>query len=124
MNWSCLLLLGVPVFGLEAMFLGLGGKVLVLYRKKRRLLLLGCCGAGLASILPSLVLSMWFKQGFLETCLALALSIGIVGWIVSLFSSRIEGGYQPPLPNIEKELEKLEKRFRTSRESASCQREA
>jgi len=124
MNWSYFLLLGAPVFGLEAMFLGLGGRVLVLYRRKRRLMLLGCFGAGLASVLPPFVLSLRFELGVLETCSVLALSIGIVGCILSLFSARIKERYQPPLPDLEKELERWKRKLRISVESESRPREA
>ncbi len=114
-----LLLLGMPAFGLEAMFLGLGGKVFALYRRRRSLVLGGCLGAGLASTLPPVLLSGWLGLGVPETCLLLGLCIGIVGGALSPFSKRIRGEYRPPLPEVEKELERLERRLKTSKQRES-----
>jgi hypothetical protein len=115
MNWMLLLLLGVPAFGLETMLLGLGGKVFALYRRRKGLVLAGCLYAGLASTLPPVLLSGWLGLGIPETCLLLGLCIGTVGGVLSLFSKRVRGEYRPPLPEVEKELERLERRLKTSK---------
>jgi hypothetical protein len=123
MNWILVLLFGAPAFGLEAMFLGLGGKVFVLYRKKKYPVLLSCVGLGVLSVLPPLVISKWLSLGILETCLVLALSIGITGGALSLFSGRIKGGYEPQLPAIDRELERLKNKIRISEEPRPDSRE-
>jgi ABC-type branched-subunit amino acid transport system permease subunit len=114
MNWIFLLLLGAPAFGLEAMFLGLGGKVFALYRRKRRLVITGCLGIGLASTLPPVLISERLTLGVPETCLLLGLCIGAAGMVLSSFSKRIRGEYMPPLPEVQGEMERLKRRLRIS----------
>lgn len=122
MKWIVLLLLGAPAFGLNAMFLGMGGRVPLLYQRRRKLMLITCVGCGLVSTIPSISAGL-LGWGSLEACLLLGFSIVGVGAALSLLSKRMGGGYQPPIPEVG-ELEELVKKFRSGEERGARPREA
>ncbi|MDI6883906.1 MAG: hypothetical protein QMD00_02025 [Hadesarchaea archaeon] len=103
------LLVGSLAFGLEAMLLGLGGKLMVLYRRRKAKTLAIALAVGLSIVGPAVVTSVVFALEPLYFCVLLLAYMFIAGKLISVFEPGRVRTPPPPLPPrpSEKEIEAM-----------------
>lgn len=94
-------LVGSLAFGLEAMSIGLGGKMLVMYRSSRVKTLVISFLSGLIIIGLSIATSMVFATEPLHFAVLVLIYLFVSGKIIGLFGSKLVK--QSPLPPLPKQ---------------------
>lgn len=99
-------------FGLEALLLGLGGKLAVLYRRRKVKTIVIALTVGLAIVGPAVATSMAFALEPLFFCVLVFAFMLAASGIVRLFGVKITRTPPPPLPlePSEEELQALLKK--------------
>jgi hypothetical protein len=94
-----ILLIGSLAFGLEALLLGLGGKLTVLYRRQRvRTITLALC-VGLAIVAPAVITSAALTLEPLYFCVLVLVYVFVASRIISIFGAKlVQTPPQPLLP--------------------------
>ena len=94
-----ILLIGSLAFGLEALLLGLGGKLTVLYRRQRvRTITLALC-VGLAIVAPAVITSAALTLEPLYFCVLVLVYMFVASRIISMFGAKVaQTPLQPLLP--------------------------
>ena len=108
-----ILLAGSLAFGLEAMLLGLGGKLMVLYRRQKGKTLAVALAIGLAIVAPAVATSAALALEPLYSCMLVLAYMFIAGKLIGVFWAKLVRAPPPPLPPqpSEKEIrEMVEKR--------------
>jgi len=100
-----ILLIGSLAFGLEALLLGLGGKLMVLYRRRKVKTIMIALAVGLAIVGPAIVTSMALALEPLYFCVVVLAYMFVAGKIISLFRAKLARAPAPPLPPQPSELE-------------------
>ncbi|MEW5994650.1 MAG: hypothetical protein AB1744_09660 [Candidatus Zixiibacteriota bacterium] len=105
-------LLSSSAFGLEALLLAFGGKLMVLYRRKRKLTLALATLAGLAATVPAVLTSVLFGFGVVYFGAVLFLYLILVIVVARLFGPKSLRAPSPEPPKISEGemIESLEKR--------------
>ncbi|MFQ6129484.1 MAG: hypothetical protein ACE5OT_01590 [Candidatus Hadarchaeaceae archaeon] len=93
-----ILLIGSLAFGLEALLLGLGGKLMVLYRRQKVKTIVIALAVGLAIVGPAIVTSMALALEPLYFCVVVLAYMFVAGKIISLFRVKLAQTPAPPLP--------------------------
>ena len=84
-----LLLVGSLAFGLEAMLIGLGGQLPLLYRRKKLETLGLAIGIGLAIVCPSIAIAVVFGIGPIYACVLVAIFMFLAGVAVRLSEPKL-----------------------------------
>lgn len=92
------MLVGSLAFGLEAMLLGLGGKLMVLYRRRKVNTLGIALAVGLAIIAPAIATSAVLALEPLFFCVLVLAYTFVASGIVSVFGAKLVRTPPPPLP--------------------------
>lgn len=93
-----IMLIGSLAFGLEAMLLGLGGKLMVLYRRRRAKTLAVALVVGLAIAGPATATSMVLSLEPLYFCALVLVYLFIAGGLINLLGAKRVRTPPPPLP--------------------------
>lgn len=99
------LLIGSLAFGLEALLLGLGGKLMVLYRRKRVRTFVLALGVGLAIVMPAVITSMVLALEPLYFCVLVLAYMFIASRIVHVSGAKLPRAPPRALPLPSSELE-------------------
>jgi len=100
-----IILVGSLAFGLEALLLGLGGKLTVLYRRQRvRTLTLALC-VGLAVVVPAIITSATLTLEPLYFCVLVLVYMFVASRIISIFGAKLARTTPRPLPPQPSDLE-------------------
>ena len=108
-----LLLVGSIAFGFEALLIGFGGQLGVLYRRRRAKALGLALATGLAIVVPALIVSFSFGLEPVYLCALVLVLTPVAGKIMGLFRGKLLGPSLPPrlpLPPEEEFASMLEKR--------------
>lgn len=92
------LLVGSLAFGLEAMLIGLGGKLMVLYRRRRAKTLGMALAVGLGIVGPAVVTSVILALEPLYFCALVLAYMFIASKIVNIFEAKLALTPPRPLP--------------------------
>jgi len=92
-------------FGLEALLLGLGGKLLVLYRRQRVRTFGLAFSTGIIIIVPAIITSIVFTLEPLYFCVLVLVYTFIMGRIIKMLGRKIVGTPPPLLLKQPSELE-------------------
>lgn len=103
-----ILLIGSLAFGLEALLLGLGGKLMVLYRRQRVRTLAIALGAGLAIVSPAIITSAALALEPLYFCVLVLVYMFVASRIINIFGAKLARMPPRPLPPQPSELEIVE----------------
>lgn len=93
-----ILLVGSLAFGLEALLLGLGGKLMVLYRLRKVKTIVIALAGGLAIVGPAIATSVALALEPLYLCVVVLAYMFVAGKIISVFRVRLARTPAPPLP--------------------------
>lgn len=93
-----ILLVGSLAFGLEALLLGLGGKLMVLYRCRKVKTIVIALAVGLAIVGPAIVTSAALALEPLYFCVVVLAYTFVAGKIISVFRAKLARTPAPPLP--------------------------
>ncbi|KUO41267.1 MAG: hypothetical protein AVW05_02845 [Hadesarchaea archaeon DG-33] len=93
-----ILLVGSLAFGLEALFLGLGGKLMVLYRRRKVKTIMIALAVGLAIVGPAIVTSMALTLEPLYFCVVVLAYSFVASKIIGAFRMKLVRTPTPPLP--------------------------
>jgi hypothetical protein len=93
-----ILLVGSLAFGLEAMLLGLGGKLMVLYRRRKVKTIVIALAVGLAIVGPAIVTSMALALEPIYFCVVVLAYTFVASKIISVFRAKLARAPAPPLP--------------------------
>jgi hypothetical protein len=85
-------------FGLEVMLIGLGGRLMVLYRRWGPKMFLIALAIGLATVLPAISASIVFNLEPIFFCALLVAFVFVAGGIVNVVGSKRIRTPQPPIP--------------------------
>ena len=112
-----ILLAGSLAFGLEALLIGLGGHLTVIYHRRRGRLLKLALPLGLAIVGFSIWISMLLSLEPLYLCVLVLMCTFIAGKFISLSRSKLFTPSTPPLPptSADRELKLMLKRRGFSR---------
>jgi len=83
-----LLLIGSLAFGLEALLLGLGGQLPLMYRRKKPETVGLAFGIGLAIICPSIAIAAVLGIGPIYACVLVVVFMFLAGWAVKLSKAK------------------------------------
>lgn len=102
-------LFGSFAFGLEAMFAGFGGKLLLLFHRRRGITFSLTLGLGLAVVSLGIATSVLFNLEPIYFAVLVILFSLVVGRVVGAFSKKfVESASPPPLPkSIDEEIKKI-----------------
>ncbi|MGQ9788251.1 MAG: hypothetical protein ACUVQM_02940 [Candidatus Hadarchaeaceae archaeon] len=101
-------LLGSLAFGLEAMFFGFGGKLLLFFRRRRGTILLVAFGLGAIIVAAGFEVSKLFHLEPIYFVFLVLLFSFIVGGAIRTISNNVNCRTPPPLPeSTDEELEKI-----------------
>lgn len=92
-----ILLVGSLAFGLEALLLGLGGKLMVLYRCRKVKTIVIALAVGLAIVGPAIVTSAALALEPLYFCVVVLAYTFVAGKIISVFRAKLARTSAPPL---------------------------
>jgi hypothetical protein len=98
-----ILVIGSLAFGLEALLLGLGGKLIVLYRRQRVRTLALALLIGAAVVTPAIVTSTAFTLEPLYFCVLVY--VFVASRIISIFGAKLVQTTPRPLPQQPSDLE-------------------
>ena len=104
-----ILLAGSLAFGLEAMLIGLGGKLMVFYRRRRAKTLSLALAVGFAIVGPAVMTSITLAPQPLYFCALVLAYTFIAGKLIGVFGAKLVQTPPPPLPPqpSEKEIEAM-----------------
>ncbi len=104
-----LLLLGSIAFGLEALLLGLGGRLSVLYRRNRIRLIGLALPIGLAIVGVPLAITVAFDLEPLYLCASVLVCMLVAGKLVNLFEAKLvkPAPLPQPLSTSDEEIKKM-----------------
>ena len=100
-----ILVIGSLAFGLEALLLGLGGKLMVLYRRQRARTLVLSLGVGLAVVGPAMATSAALMLEPLYLCVLVLVYVFVASRIISIFGAKLAQTAPRPLPPQPSDLE-------------------
>jgi len=100
-----IILVGSLAFGLEALLLGLGGKLMVLYRRQRARTLVLSLGVGLAVVGPAIATSAALMLEPLYLCVLVLVYVFVASRIISIFGAKLVQTTPRPLPQQPSDLE-------------------
>ena len=103
-----IILVGPLAFGLEALLLGLGGRLMVLYRRQRARTLVLSLGVGLAVVGPAIVTSAALTLEPLYFCVLVLVYMFVASRIISIFGAKLVRTSPRPLPLQHSDLEVAE----------------
>lgn len=83
-----LLLVGSLAFGLEAMLLGLGGQLPLMYHRKKSETIVLAFGLGLAIVCPSIAIVVVLGIGPIYACALVVVFMFLAGWAVRLSKTK------------------------------------
>ncbi len=101
-------IVGSLAFGLEAMLLGFGGRLMVLYRRRRGKTLAIALAVGLAIVVPAVATSAALMLEPLYFCVLVLVYMFVASGIINMFGPARVQTSPPPLPPqpSENEIEK------------------
>ena len=107
-----ILLVGSLAFGLEALLLGLGGRLTVLYRRRKIKTLVLASMVGLAIVLPAIATSIILALEPLYFCAVVLAYMFAASGLINLLGAKLVRTPPPPLPPqpSEKEIEEMVRR--------------
>ena len=88
-------LVGSLAFGLEAMLIGLGGKLMVMYRRRRAATFGASLFAGLSIVAVAVITSMVFKLEPIYFAIIVLIYAFIAGRIIKVFGPKLVGTHPP-----------------------------
>lgn len=101
-----ILLIGSLAFGLEAMLIGLGGKLMVLYRRHKSRTLVTGLGVGLAIVVPAVIASIALTLEPIFFCALVLVCMLTASGVIKAFGAKSIRTPPPrPLPTPALELE-------------------
>lgn len=107
-----LLLVGSLAFGLEALLLGLGGQLPLLYRRKKPETIGLAFGLGLAIVCPSIAIAAVLGIGPIYACVLVVVFMFLAGWAVRLSKTKFikPRPLQLPPPTRDAEIKEMLKK--------------
>lgn len=102
-------MVGSLAFGLEAMLVGLGGKLMLMYRRRRTATFVTALSIGLLIVVAATVTSMIFKLEPIYFAIIVLIYAFIVGRVIKVFGSKLVGS-PPPIvmpKTSEREMEEI-----------------
>jgi hypothetical protein len=100
-----ILVLGSLAFGLEALLIGLGGKLMVLYRRERVGALLLALSIGLTIVAAAIATSAALSLGPIYLCALVLVYMFVTGRVIGIFGERLVPKTSHPLPPQPSDLE-------------------
>ena len=103
-----ILIIGSLAFGLEALLLGLGGRLMVLYRRGRVRALALALGVGLAVVGPAIATSAALSLGPIYLCVLVLVYMFAASRIIAVFRARLAQTPPQPIPPQPSDMEVVE----------------
>jgi predicted lysophospholipase L1 biosynthesis ABC-type transport system permease subunit len=103
-----ILILGSLAFGLEALSLGLGGRLMVLYRRRRVRALALALGVGLAVVGPAIATSAALSLGPIYLCVLVLVYMFVASRIIAVFGAKLAQTPPQPIPPQPSDMEVAE----------------
>jgi membrane-bound metal-dependent hydrolase YbcI (DUF457 family) len=104
-----MLLLGSLAFGLEAMFVGFGGKLLLIYRRHRGATLGAAFLLGFLIVVLAIVTSTFLNLEPVFLMLVVLVYSLILGKVIGVFRAKLFGRTPPPAPWLETSEEEIKR---------------